>query len=435
MSIPLSVLAGIALFFAAPTMSIWLADSAMTEVLRFFSVYLSVAIVSSVLGAIFQGDENMLPTTLFNGILSPLLFLGAIIILFSFGASLTAALFAYVISAAIALACLSIYTVRTRASFLQVQPGARLPTLRESKALRNLMLFSLPLTMMGVASVVTGNVDTLLLGYFKQSTTLVGTYSAVLTMARLLTLGVGAFSAIMIPVAARLHRNQDMEELGQSYATMTKWILCIFFPLYLIFMILPSPTLLLVYGPVTETSAYSSATLVLRIVATGTVLTCLFGPASSVLIGLGKVRLLFYDTLVSASIDVFGSLLLIPIWGVNGAAIAFAASTAALPLLAVLQTTIYASVNPFASATIKPLAIFAVGGGLMLGLPVIFLNWAPSWIILVALFFALFFLYIAIILATHSMEVEDLHLLGVVERYLGRPLPPIRRIVLRFEKK
>jgi O-antigen/teichoic acid export membrane protein len=434
MAIPLSIVAGVALFLAAPVISIGLGDTAMTEVLRFFSAYLAVAIVSGVLGALFQGDENMLPTTLFNGILSPLLFLAAIIVLFSFGASLTAALVAYVVSSAIALACLSAYTVRARARFLKVQAGAKLPGLMESKAIRNLMLFSLPLTMMGVASVVTGNVDTLLLGYFKQSTTLVGTYSAVLTMARLLTLGVGAFSAIMIPVASRLHKNQDMKELGQSYATMTKWILCVFVPLYLIFMILPSPTLLLVYGPVTGTPAYATAPTVLRILATGTILTCLIGPAQSVLIGLGKVRLLFYDTIVSASIDLFGSLILIPIWGIYGAAIAFAVSTASLPILAVIQTSMDSSVHPFRSTAMRPLVAFCVGAGVILSLPVLFYHWAPGWLTLVALFFALFALYLALILATHSLEAEDLHLLGVVERYVGRPLPPIRKVIVHFKR-
>jgi O-antigen/teichoic acid export membrane protein len=434
LAIPLAILAGIALYLAAPYLSNWLGGADMTEVLRFFSAFLAFGIFSGVLGSLFQGDEDMLPTTLFNGILSPVLFLVAIIILFSTGASLSAALFAYIISSAIALAGLALYTARARARFIGSSQGDLLPKQEEGHTIRNLLLFSIPLTMMGVASVVTGNVDSLLLGYFKQSTSLVGTYSALLTMSRLLLLGVAAFSAIMIPVAARLHKNHDLKELGRSYATMTKWILCIFIPLYLIFMILPSPTLLFVYRWETGNATYASAPMVLRIVATGTMLTCIFGPATSVLIGLGKVRLLFYDTLASAIIDVLGSLLLIPFLGIYGAAIAFALATASLPFLAVIQTSMLSSVHPFTSTTLKPFAIFVIAAGLLLGLPVYFLNWTPGWIVVIAMFFVLVLLYVAIILGTRSMETEDLHLLGVVERYLGRPLPPIRRVILHFRK-
>jgi O-antigen/teichoic acid export membrane protein len=430
MVLPLALASGIALYLAAPFISPFLGGPAMTVVIRFLSIYLAISMVSGTFGALFQGQEDVRPNTLFGNVLFPLLLLAFLVAFFSVNINLTAALLAYVCAAAASLGGFMIYMFKTRSAvFAHAEPA---PSSKyASRTARNLFLFSLPLTMMGVASVVTGNVDSLALGHW-QTAGLVGTYNAVLTMSRLLTLGVLALAYIMLPVAARLHATGDLKELGLSYATMTKWILCIFMPLYVIFMFLPSTSLLLVYGSVTQTPAYATAATVLRVAATAGILSCLLGPATAVLTGLGKIRLLFYDTLACAVIDVAGSLILVPLWGIYGAVAAFAVATAALPLMAVIQTHNAAGVSPFRAPAMKPLVSFLAVAGLMIGIPVYVLHYTPGWILLVPLYFFLLLIYLGLILATRSMEREDAHLLGVLEGYLGRPLPLVRRLIHRF---
>ncbi|MCL4324467.1 MAG: oligosaccharide flippase family protein [Candidatus Thermoplasmatota archaeon] len=437
---PLAIASGVALFLAAPVMATFVGTPAMTVVLRFASAYLAISILSGTVGSINQGEERMLPLTVFNMVVTPLLLLGFLVAFFSTGASLSLAILSYVLASAGGFLGISIYTfgshwrkIRESLSAKNSEYGRRL--------LKDLLLFSAPLTMMGIATVVTGNVDALVLGFLGHpvgsvsTTSIVGTYSAVITVSRLLTLGVASFAVIMLPVSARLHRAENVGELGKSYATMTKWILAIFFPLYTIFMLVPGPTLLLIYGPVTQTSAFSDSATVLRITATGAILTVLIGPAQSVLTGLGRLRLLFYDTVAAAAIDVFGSLLLVPSFGVYGAATAFALSTAALPVFAVAQTGILVRVHAVRQQVLAPLVVFIVASGLILGIAVYGFGWVPGTLSLVLLYFVLFFTYLGAILLTRSTEIEDLYLLGVFEKYLGRPIPILHRIVLRFEGK
>lgn len=433
--IPMAILAGLAVYLAAPVLSSSLGNPQMTFVLELFSVYLAASMISSTIGAFFQGQENMYPLTLFNYVVTPLLLLGMLLLFFTGGASLTLALVAYVLSTTGGMVGLALYAFRDR---WRPTPEQRMALAQESapnRTLVTLFLFSLPLTLLGVASVVTGNVDTLVLGYYTHDTALVGTYSAVVTVTRLLTLGVGSFSAIVLPVSSRLHSTGSEADLRKSYATMTKWLLLLFMPIFVIFMVFPSPTLLFIYGPVTQTTPYADAPWVLMIGAAGAILTVLVGPAQSVLTGLGKLRLLVYDTVAAATIDIVGSLALVPFMGVYGAVIAFAAATAALPMLAVFQTGAANGIHPFSKPVLRPLFAFCIVAFAGLSLPVFLLHWDPKWYILIVLYFALLCLYALIVLATRSTEAEDLYLLGVVENILGTKLPEIRRIVLKFEDK
>ena len=433
--VPLSILAGVVLYLAAPAMGAYIHNPGMDLVLQYMSVYLTLAMLSGLIGAIFQGEENMVPSTLFTMIVSPILLLVLLVGAFRTGATLSGALLAYVLSTAGALVGLSLYAVRERRN---LQDSSRLEVAEGSAprdVTRELFLFSVTLTMLGVASVVTGNVEPLVLGYVTGSTGPVGTYSALLTISRLLLLGVGSLSFIALPVASRLHRSGNLSELGHSYATMIKWILVFFVPLYALFVIFPSASINLVYGPVTNTAPYASAPTVLRILATGTIAACFLGPAQSVLTGIGKLRLLFYDTITAAAVDVVGSFVFVPLWGIDGAALAFTLSTITLPLLAVVQTGIYASVHPFRREVLQPFFTFWVIVFIGLALPAAIWHWHPGPVTLAGLFFVMMGLYLALILATRSLVPEDRHLLGVLEGYLGRPIPPLRAVIRRFTRE
>lgn len=430
--VPLAVLAGVSLYFAAPVLSAYLGPSQMVEVLRFLAAYLTITIVSGLIGSIFQGEEDVIPNTLFSMIVTPLLLLAFLVAFFSTGEKFTGALLAYVLSSVVSFGGLMLYTIQKRSELLPSSLGESSVTTRDAGVMRDLLLFSTPLTMLGVAGIVTGNVDPLVLGYVQKSTTEVGIYSALLTMSRLLLLGVYSLAFIMLPVASRLHRTGDLRALGQSYATMIKWMLLFFVPLYALFMLFPGEAILLVYGSNATSTAYSVAPTVLRIVASGTMAACLLGPAQTVLTGVGKLRLLLYDTLVSAAVDVVGSLVLVPIWGIDGAAVAFALSTATLPLLAVIQTSIYASVHPFTREVVRPLASFVVLVVFLVAVPTAIWHLTPSAVGLAGLFFAMVGIYLGTTLVTHSLVPEDGHLLTIVEEYLGRPLPSLRALIHRF---
>jgi O-antigen/teichoic acid export membrane protein len=279
--------------------------------------------------------------------------------------------------------------------------------------------------------IVPGALDTVVLGYFR-SASVVGMYNAIIPMAKLVFLGSFALAAIMLPVSARLLKHGEVRELRESYATSTKWIAIASLPFFVVFFAFPDQSLAFVYGPSAASAAYAMAPTTLRIMSVGAFAATLLGPAGSVLVGMGRLRLVVANMGASVAVDFFGSVLLVPSLGAEGAAIAFSAALVTPAILAVAETRRLLSIDALRWSLAKPLALvlLIVGGGL--GMAAGLLHWTPSGLQLVGLFFSVVALYALGILLTRSVEPVDTHLLGIVEKRLGRPLAPVRRLSRRF---
>ena len=437
LTLPAAAVAGGALFLLASPLASVLSDPPLTPVLEFFAGYLALTTVSGLIASFFQGNEDVLPNTLFNQVLSPGL---ALVFLFSFlqeGLGLTGALLAYLLSALVTLVGLTAYTLSRRGRPWErpLDPQRVLSADYETNTAASLLLFALPLGLVAVAAATVGTADTIVLGVLSPThTQVVGPYNAVLPMARLVALGGASLGYIMLPVSSHLHRVGDLRELRRSYTTITKWILLITLPFFLLFFFLPGPSLSFVYGSALNAPGYGNAAVLLQITALGSFLATLMGPSSSVLIGLGKLRLLLYDTVASALTDVLLSVALVPFLGSEGAAIAFASATALLPVLCVVQTHLLEGIHPFHGVLARPLLTLSLPTAALL-LVATSRGWDPSGWWLPGLFAALFVGYFVAIPATRSVEMEDGHLLSVVETYLGRPLPFLRRLGRYFVKR
>ena len=448
-AVPGAILTGALIYFASPVLAHWFKDSAGPVVYQFLSIYMAFVILTGVLTAFFQGNEDALPYALFNQVLTPcltLLFLAlffvrpagpgnALLALFSIPkASLNAALLAYILATGISLAAAGIYTISPRGlPWRQGERATLTPTTdRKTSTVVALLAFALPLALVGVATSAVGTVDTIVLGAIAGDAP-AGAYSSVLPLARLGSLAVAALAFIMLPVAARLHREGDMAELARSYATITKWILLVSLPFFLTFFLFPAQSLTFVYRQgFLSAPGYGSAPVLLQITCLGGFASSLLGPGASVLVGLGKLRLLVIDTFVSAGVDLGVSAALVPIWGSLGAAVAFAAATALLPALCVAQTYLLARVHPFTRAVMRPLLAVLVPTVALWVVLTGPLQWRPTPIDLIGVFFVIFFGYLLAIPLTRSIEAGDHHLLGVVEGYLGRRLGIVRRVGRRF---
>jgi O-antigen/teichoic acid export membrane protein len=456
-TVPVAGATALALFFGAPALADWLGDPLLSQAFPFFAVYLVAATFLNLVPAFFQGREDLLPNALFNQILNPVLGLGFLVLFVSgmrvrlpfiasvgFGPialpgtdGLGGALFAYTLGAVGALAALVVYAgLRRRAGEAAVQQSAveiRAPPLKVSafRGARSLLRFSLPLSLVLLASIAPGSIDTVVLGRF-ESSVVVGMYNAVLPLARLVLLGSVSLSAIMLPVSTRLLRGGDAEELRRSYATSTKWIVLASLPFFVLFFAFPVSSLDLVYGSAAAAPAYASAALVLRVMSLGTFLLTILGPATSVLIGLGRLRLVMINMGLGAAIDLVGSLVLVPPYGAVGAAVAFSAAVLTPAVLSVAQTRSLVRVDPFRWTLAKPLLAVLAPTAVVFTLSEALWRWSPTPMYLVALFFVVLVLYLGAIVLTGSLEPEDTHLLGVLEKRLGRPMRTLRRIARRF---
>ncbi len=387
----------------------------LTLVFQLFSVTLAMSLGTMLLAAIFQGFENAAPNAWFYQVAQPAAFVVFVLVFLSFHLTLYLASVAWVLSNVTMFAGIVIYTV--------FKLPARLPRVPiPARPIKG--LFGLSIALWGVTTMqfVTAYADTLILGAFWPESS-VGIYSAALTLGRLLLAGSGAVTFIFLPVAARLHRENDMDSLRRVFVTSTRWILVITMPLFYLFVLMPGPSLDAVYG-----SAYLAGSAALAIVTVGAFISAIVGPVNSCLAGLGMTRQLFLTSVAAATTNIVLSFALIPTYGLLGGSISWAVARAIYPLTGLVALYASHQITPFRRSLLAPLGI-----SLAVGVPLFYVLGRiplPYWAV-----YPLFFLGVGIFLlalfATRSIEEGDLVAFEYIEAAIGRSFPRVHRLLER----
>ena len=398
-------------------------DPLLGLTLELFGISLGFSLISGLIAAVFQGYEDVVPNAFFVQVLNPTLFIGFLVAavgvhsihlsraaLSGIDLSYPQALAGYLAANVITLAALLAYTQWRLPKLLPSGP-------RAPGVARRLFTFAAPLFAVGVLGFVTQNGDTILLGALNLAQ--VGFYTASLSLSRLLLVGMGSLGFIFLPVTTRFVRAGNRDAVRVVYATATKWMAVTSLPLFLLFFFLPGRSLGFVFG-----DAYSGNVVPLKIVVAGAFASTLVGPSTAAQVSFGQTRLLLYNTVVSATTDVGLSLLLIPAFGVTGAAIAWASANALYPILSAAELAVLTGVHPFERHYLLPLALTGVPLALVFSLvafpvPV----WALPLIVL-----GIGFAFVLVVTLTGSVDQGDRMLLEVAEGFLGRRIPFVRRL-------
>jgi len=389
----------------------------LAETLVFFAAAVGLQIIGTLIASIFQGYEDVLPNAIFIQVVNPALFILFLLIadgITPLRVAYTVALATYLLAAIVTITALAEYARRRLPRHLTPGP-------REAGSSTKLLAFALPLFLVTAVGFVSGNIDTLVLGVVSRSS--VGYYSADLSLARLLQVGIGSLSYIILPVTARFVRLGDSASVRTTYSTATKWTMLTSLPLFLLFFFDPVGSLTFVYG-----AGAGADALALQILLIGSLASTLVGPANATQVSFGHTRLLLYNTIASASADVVLSALLIPTWGVTGAAIAWSISVATYPVLSMVELATMERVHPFQRHFLVPLVATAVPIGIFLAL----LPWHLPYWSLPIIVLGVAGLFIFAVLVTGSLDAGDRLLLEAVERLLGHRLESLRSLGRRF---
>jgi len=408
-----AVACGVGLFLAAPVVSRALASPELGSGLGFFAVATACMIVATVIASIFQGFANVTPNALIVQMINPGLFVALLAAAYALpGHRLTYpnALVAYAVAAVGALVVSLAYTARRLPAGLLRGTGDR-------AARGKLLPLYAPLFVYGTMVSVAGSGDTLVLSAFHYAQ--VGTYTASLTLARLVQIGIGAASYIFLPVASGFLARGNRRAVGLTYATVTKWLTLFSLPLFVIFVFLPSPSLRFVYG-----ASYAQVVLPLQVVVAGAFVGTLLGPAAMAQVATGQTRLLAVNAAIAGAVDLGLAFTFTPRYGEVGAAVAWSVANVLYGSLCLAQISLTERYHPFGRDFLVPLLVTAVPIAAVLGLvrPSLPLVLLPVLAVGVAV------LYVVVVLVTRSIDEGDRLLLGAVERLLGRPLPLVRRL-------
>lgn len=172
-----------------------------------------------------------------------------------------------------------------------------------------------------IAQVIFVTIDVLVLGLFVAADQ-VGIYKVAAAASALLLFPMESMSAVYAPRIARGYPlgeigaiNRDMQRLGIG-------VLVLALPLLLVFVFIPAWPIGLLFG-----ESFSAAASVLTILSLGVGLRLLLGPVGWALTMSGHERVSMYTLLAGATLNLVLNLVLIPLYGVTGAAVATALAT------------------------------------------------------------------------------------------------------------
>lgn len=215
---------------------------------------------------------------------------------------------------------------------------------------RKLFAYAAPLWGVNVLAMLIPQADLFVLAYFRPLEE-VGLYSLCTRLVGVVV-GVGSLAAVgqvFAPFASELHHLGQRERLGLFSKVATLWALQLFLPIFLVGTV-GAGAILGIFG-----DAYRPAAPALVLLLVGQLLFVLGGPAGELLSMGGKTRLLLLDSCGVLVAQVVLGVLIIPRWGLMGAAFANGAALAGVKLVQALQAYHHQGIHPLSRWMLKPL--------------------------------------------------------------------------------
>lgn len=177
---------------------------------------------------------------------------------------------------------------------------------------------AMPYLLTGGLYLLNGQTGIIVLGWLMPPSE-VAIYRVATTGALLIGFGLLAANATLAPVFARLHAQEDHAGLQRIVALSALAVTLFSLPVAVVFIAFGKPLLGLVFGPEFEVAAPA-----LAILSIGQVVNAIAGSVGLLLQMTGHVGDTAKGTAFSAVVNVVLNILLVPLWGVNGAAAATA---------------------------------------------------------------------------------------------------------------
>jgi O-antigen/teichoic acid export membrane protein len=394
-SLLLGVMLGAALFLLADIISVNLFhEPKLTPLIRLISIVIPFLTLSEMLMFATRGFKKMEYSVIAENFVQLTLRLVLIVALGMIGLNAYLAVIVFGISDVAA----SIVLV----FFLNKEFTLRRPLNTARRDTREIYNFALPFWLSDLISTFRGHFQTILLGSLT-SVMSAGIFAVVNKVNLLGHMSYRSITTSSRPIIAELQSNGEWEQVGRLYKTISRWALTLNVPLILIMMLFPKQ-LLGMFG--SSFTVGSSALIILALAELVIVITGMSGPIID-MTGHNKLKMVNSVTQVIISLGM--NILLIPRWGLLGAALAALISITYINFLRMIEVYFLYRMLPYNQSLLKPLT----AGLVTLVVTLVITRWFPD---------EAGFLYLAMgVVLILVIDVVMLQLLG---------FPPEERMVL-----
>jgi len=338
-----AVLVLLVLGFGAP----WLAGTVfespeLEHVLRLMLFALPLLGWIEIVAASFVGLKELRYRVIIQQLALPVIKMVLAVVALSLGLGLTGWIGAYVISLAVA-SVMAFFLFR--AHFL---PKFRVPEQKTSD-LKGVLSYCWPLSINNFVVVFSANVSFLLLGFFLTSSD-VGVYRIFVYMVLIQSLIQMSFAQIYKPLAAGFVASGAGSDSDLLYKRVAKWMFVGGGVAALVIVLLGQDIIAVLFP-----ESYQVATQALVILALGRLAVAACGPQAPALEAFGNTKLSMLNALLMLSLNLGLGYLLIPSFGIVGAALASSIAVASTAVVGMLEMKLIHGLWPFGPPTLKAL--------------------------------------------------------------------------------
>ncbi|MGV8151753.1 MAG: flippase [Candidatus Nanoarchaeia archaeon] len=277
----------------------------------------------------------------------------------------------------------------------------------KSEIKKELFSYSLPLILLSLLSGVLSYIDMITIGYFKGALQ-VGLYNSALPISELIQVFPALFIRLFSPMITREFSKGKIDIITEISKQVQKWILIVILPFTVLMVIFPGAFLNILFGPDSL-----EAINTLRILAISSFFISLTSVFYSLISMIGKSKIILFNILVVSVINIILNLLLVPKYGIDGAAFATMLSSLALLIIFFIQVKNYVSIIPIRRKMLRIIFCILVSTILLFYLRSIFQINKLTMIILGSVFL---FAYLVLIFLTKSLDRNDFLVLKAIKQ-------------------
>ena len=285
---------------------------------------------------------------------------------------------------------------------------------------REMLAYSLPLVVSSTVSILLSQIDTVMLGALVPSAA-VGVYSAAYTLAAGVPVITSSFGFLYFPLTSRLDAGGQRDEINRLYKVTTKWVFVVAFPAVLLLTVFADNVLVAVFDD------YARGATALAIVAAGFFTSAAYGRSQDTLSAFGYTTYILAINVGAAVLNIGLNAALIPVYGIDGAAVASAVSYVSLNGIALAIVWQRSGVNPLSKPSVKT---FLVLPGLLFPAALALSQFVTLTLLTIVPFLVIAGVVSIFLLAvTNCLQAEDEIPIELVEDRIGVSIPLIRRYI------
>jgi O-antigen/teichoic acid export membrane protein len=409
------VVTAVVYLFATEIATIAFTDPSTAPVLRVFAIAIPVTVLTRLTLGVARGSQEPMPKVYLQNLSLPISRLSFAVVALLFGAGELGVAWAYTL-ARFLTAGLAVYYLLKHTRLLERISPDRMHV--------ELLTFSAPFTITTIMSKVLKDFDTFLVGYFS-TTGAVGSYNVAYQLALLITIFSMGFGYMLMPVLSEHHAQEEWAEVRRIYEVGAKWMSLASLPVFFAIAFFAPVVIRWTFG-----GEFVSGASALSVLAAGFLFSVVTGPSSNALMVMGYSKRIMYNNIFVTLLNVGLNLILIPRYGIVGAAGATTVSYTLLNLLYTTQLYRSASVHAFTGSLLKP-GLSALGSMIVVYLVVTELFGVSLLSLIVGEF--LFAVVLGVlVLRLGAIEREEVMIIDSIEDYFDIDLTTVKEWAKRL---